>query len=413
MSEVTWQDLAKTVIDKTKISEEIDEDIKTHTEDPSAHKQTGEAIDTHRTAAILDHIDEAVKNVKIQSGARAYTAIVDAGGGADYTTIQAAINYVNGLGGGNILIKNGTYTQAADIVLYSNINLVGESKDATIIDFNNTHYRIYLYAVAGIKNIEISKLKIKNWQYNNTYPLYRGAIYMSGAENIVIKDCYFEDNDDPVGDIYGDIYIYGSSRIYIRDNYFLNSDDCSVHISGAGGSENYHIVISENYFKGGVGARIRAIYAYYLKIINNSVVDPEFIYSAERLSRTTIIGNYVSCSASITNAIYIKESNGTKIIGNTLKGLEAGYGVVLEDNARLVMIGNSIRIFGNDGLKLIASDSSIINGNCIDNNGGWGINISNATCDKNIVISNYVLANTSGQIQDNGTNTEVAHNITV
>lgn len=60
MTEVVWENLAKTVTDKTKISEEIDADLVTHNEDPSAHKQTGEAIDTHRVAEILDHLDKSV-----------------------------------------------------------------------------------------------------------------------------------------------------------------------------------------------------------------------------------------------------------------------------------------------------------------------------------------------------------------
>jgi len=57
--------LAKTVTDKTKISEEIDSKLVTHNEDPSAHKQTGEAIDTHRVAEILDHLDKSVQVDKL------------------------------------------------------------------------------------------------------------------------------------------------------------------------------------------------------------------------------------------------------------------------------------------------------------------------------------------------------------
>jgi len=60
MTEVTWKNLAKTVTDKTKISEEIDSKIVTHNEDPSAHKQTGEALDVHRVAELLDHLNASV-----------------------------------------------------------------------------------------------------------------------------------------------------------------------------------------------------------------------------------------------------------------------------------------------------------------------------------------------------------------
>ena len=65
MSEVTWGDLAKTVTDKAKISEEIDADVNTHNEDPSAHGQLGEGVYVHRNAEILDHLDGAVTLQKL------------------------------------------------------------------------------------------------------------------------------------------------------------------------------------------------------------------------------------------------------------------------------------------------------------------------------------------------------------
>jgi hypothetical protein len=60
MAEVVWGQLGKAVSDPTTISEEIDADVLAHNEDPSAHRQTDEAIDTHRTAAILDHLARSV-----------------------------------------------------------------------------------------------------------------------------------------------------------------------------------------------------------------------------------------------------------------------------------------------------------------------------------------------------------------
>lgn len=149
MAEVTWKDLAKTVTDKTKISEEIDEDIKTHNEDASAHKQSGEAIDTHRIAEILDHIDEAVTNPKLKAKVRGFAAIVDAAGNYDYTTIQPAIDYVNGLGGGKILILNGTYNHTENLTLYSNIVLQGETPAGVVIQFSAIAKGIKGYGVGN------------------------------------------------------------------------------------------------------------------------------------------------------------------------------------------------------------------------------------------------------------------------
>lgn len=65
MAEVVWGNLAKGVEDKTKISEEIDDDIKTHNEDPSAHGQENESVYEHRISEILDHLDRTVTPAKI------------------------------------------------------------------------------------------------------------------------------------------------------------------------------------------------------------------------------------------------------------------------------------------------------------------------------------------------------------
>ncbi len=69
MSETTWGDLSKAIGDNTKISEEIDADMLAHNEDPSAHGQSGEALDTHRIEIIIDHPDASVTEPKIADGA--------------------------------------------------------------------------------------------------------------------------------------------------------------------------------------------------------------------------------------------------------------------------------------------------------------------------------------------------------
>lgn len=54
-----WSTLPKTVDDLTTIEEQIDADILTHNTDPSAHGQSGEAVEAHRSNDPLDH-DEGV-----------------------------------------------------------------------------------------------------------------------------------------------------------------------------------------------------------------------------------------------------------------------------------------------------------------------------------------------------------------
>ena len=58
-----------------------------------------------------------------------------------------------------------------------------------------------------------------------------------------------------------------------------------------------------------------------------------------------------------------------------------------------------------DGIRLHSSDNCIISNNSVTGSGGRGIHLDNAACDKNIIIGNICLGNTTAQITDSGTNT--------
>ncbi len=74
---------------------------------------------------------------------REIAAIVSkSGGGGDFFDIQRAINFVSGLGGGTIFIKNGIYNLTKDIEVKENISLIGEDNSLTILDFGNSSKRI-------------------------------------------------------------------------------------------------------------------------------------------------------------------------------------------------------------------------------------------------------------------------------
>lgn len=71
------------------------------------------------------------------SGPRAYVSTT--GDNGDYTDIQTAIDYVEGVGGGIVFIRNGTYTIPNDITLYSNITLEGETAGGVILVFTGPY----------------------------------------------------------------------------------------------------------------------------------------------------------------------------------------------------------------------------------------------------------------------------------
>ena len=55
--------------------------------------------------------------------------------------IQAAIDEVHNAGGGVVFLRAGTHYPTSDIVLYSNVTIVGAGLYATIIDLTLNHFR--------------------------------------------------------------------------------------------------------------------------------------------------------------------------------------------------------------------------------------------------------------------------------
>lgn len=137
-----WGNLARAVNDPTLIDEAIATAVQAHDDDPDAHLEAGQSLTTHRAADIIDHLAESVVNDKLHHTARAYAAVVGSGVEGDYATLQAAVEYVAGLGGGTILVLPGTYYLAGAVALPVSINIIGFDAESTIIHggFTGTNY---------------------------------------------------------------------------------------------------------------------------------------------------------------------------------------------------------------------------------------------------------------------------------
>lgn len=128
-----WGTLSRAVNDSTTIDNAIATAVQAHDDDPEAHLEAGQSLTTHRAAEIIDHLAESVVNDKIAGIARAYKAIVGSGLEGDFDTLQAAIDYVAGVGGGSILITPGEYYLSGAVTFPSNINLYGVDVEAVIV----------------------------------------------------------------------------------------------------------------------------------------------------------------------------------------------------------------------------------------------------------------------------------------
>src|SRR3990167_8175365 len=154
---------------------------------------------------------QGVRNDKLFFPTRTNNAIVALDGSGDFTNIQMAINYLNNLTGGTVFIRSGTYTLNDNITLYSNISLVGEDNDNTILDFNDKTNNLNCVGTFSnqIFNVSISNLKIINSRSN----LY--SLYFKYTQRIYIKEIIFDYNIVDTLDGGGDIHFNHCRRVTV------------------------------------------------------------------------------------------------------------------------------------------------------------------------------------------------------
>ncbi|MFO8077480.1 MAG: NosD domain-containing protein [Thermoplasmatota archaeon] len=207
------------------------------------------------------------------------TIYVDINGGADYKSIQAAVD--NASANNTISVAEGVYFE--NIEINSTITLIGANKDKTIIDANNSGDAI---TITDHGKLYLSGFTLRNSGDSYSYPDYDAALDISSdhnhIDNVIIADnaigiysshvsynnftnLSIHSNTD-----YG-IYLYSSSNYNIlRDIVFMNNS-CALRIKGARHNKVIHNHFEDNqrgmYFC--CGARENLV--YHNQFINNSL----------------------------------------------------------------------------------------------------------------------------------------------
>lgn len=153
-----------------------------------------------------------------------FNIVVDQNGNGDYTTIQEAINAARSypVQRINILIKNGVYFEKVKVHAWNTrISLVGESREKTIITYDDFFGRINLgrnstFYTASLL-VEANDFYAENLCIKNTAGPVGQAIAVSiNADRVHFKNCSIEANQDS-------LYLSGEGH----KNYFQN-----CHIEG-------------------------------------------------------------------------------------------------------------------------------------------------------------------------------------
>ncbi len=378
-----------------------------------------------------------LKNYTIDPAARGAQAIVGTpnnAAGGDFTDIQAALSHVNSLGGGTVLLKSGTYTISSSLTIYSNTSLIGINNTGCIIDFNSTTNN--LSADTSAQNILIANLTFKNCWNTTT-----GTIYFNLVGHSEIKNCQFSANKNGSNNGY-DLYFYGCFNVSVRgcnsasSGVFLFADSMASlnEVSGCDLSGNANYV-----FQGGVTGNGAGQTLYQNNIIVDCVKSVFFgkfniasiVYNIIDFNSQTltqpicdfnssanmrVIGNVFDAESGGHVAIDMNDSPVNEFSSNRITGDEANTPIVaLAASSDLNMFNGNIfnsTTSGMDGIKLVDSDANVIIGNAVLISGAgtsYGVNISNAGCVSNVVVGNFLQANTA-DTQDLGTTSTIASN---
>jgi hypothetical protein len=407
MDAISWYALGRTVSDSTTIMEEIDDKILTHNLDGSAHGQSNEAVYNHRIAELLDHVSYSIYNVKVNPAARIYKAIVGPGFEADFSTIQAAIDWAHLYNGGIVHVKAGTYVQTGDITLYDNITFQGEDADTTILDFNGGAYQVKAIGTSGT---HLHNIELRNIQIHDVDHAFDFAVKFEYADDCVIERVLIDSCMDAAEEYTGALLLSHCKRPEVVNNRIVNCDNgieidtCTnprIHENYLQNITTMGLILHES-----PNSTIRN--NFYDTQTNNAVDAYFWIYGSNNDS--VIDGNFFNDI--MLSCIWFADGSKVSITNNVILGTGDGAdGIQCHTIDKSIISGNRIEGFFADGIMLYTdADYNTIVGNVITNNGGYGVYIVNANCNKNVVVANVLMGNSSGPISDSGTGTVYANN---
>lgn len=359
---------------------------------------------TDSGATILSKLNNTTITVGMDIGA---DYVCD--GTADNVQIQAAIDYVNSLGGGEILIKRGTYDLASSISIIgiNYVNIIGEGIDVTILkssggriakndtaitygmkfsdftlDINNQAVGNALNLTSNAYDFQIRRLKIMN--VNNG-----SCLFWPYVDRLLVEDCIFYDGGLSVaGDnAAGGQLVTTENMSIFRNNYFIKEYSLGAGLLTTGMTGN--LLIEGNNF---------------IDLSGNSYA----AFSSENQSGASktikIHNNYCyKVGFSIGNSAHDSTTDSSEIIGNTLYGpLENSQAAIsVYKNINSIISGNIIKNFGSGILSNSGTNVLIDNNIITDTNSSGSLVTFNkgslwANGNTNIIISNNLCLDTTG-----------------
>lgn len=350
-----WGSLDRAVNDSTKIEQAITTAVSAHNDNPDAHLEAGQALESHRAALIIDHRAESVVNDKIKANARTYIAIVDPDGDGDFDNVDDAVDYAYEKGGGSVYIKAGSYWVARPLKMRYGVDLYGEGPRETHLTLAGDMKTAL--NLSGLSLIETSA-NAEFYYYDDQYLIEYFIDGFQGdgqLEYTLLRmpygdiQCYEETH--PGALVTGDMAPESSSTTDVEIVPTVNSSVSSkiVHVNGWQVSEGLETAIGQKLYTdaGELGTVYRYLGNGDYELFYNSLLDTYLsprVWSEGDTGRMSVISgislNQQNAETLITvdgrkGRLYIRDSTFTNVhtlfYSDPMYQLSNGEGVTMED----------------------------------------------------------------------------------
>ncbi len=301
--------------------------------------------------------------------------------GADDVEINAAVVYVNGLGGGKVIIRIGLYTLTATVNLLASTGLSGSGENSHITSAGNFH----LITISAQDDCFVEYIQLSGTSTGNNADCIN---IEDGSDRFHIHHNIISDSDRDGILIEGtDVY-----EGWITENHITNTDRTGINVFMDMANYFYHSHILNNHFEG-CGAGGIAGFRYADGIISdNTVYNCTGTGIYVEASLVMKINDNLSYGNSV-HGLYVWESNRIQIndnffVSNTENGIRAGADGECHD---LQIEGNFCYLNGDMGLEVLAAEDWQVEGNYLVDSGEHGISIQSSS--PGSVNGNYVVGN--------------------
>ncbi|MFA5772779.1 MAG: right-handed parallel beta-helix repeat-containing protein [Thermoplasmata archaeon] len=281
---------------------------------------------------------------------------VNAAGGADYTTIQDAVNASSA--GDTIYVYNGTYSE--QVTIDKSITLMGESNQSTIVQGTGEEGTKGIYIMTNY--VSISNIKVDNFEFC----IY---VYDSSNNNTITSNTITNSSNDG-------IYLRYSSDNTITSNTITNSSNYGIYLRYSSDNTISSNTITDSYNKG--------IYLYHS---SNNIVSSNTITNIgengivlSHSSNNTITLNTITNSVYTYESvgIYLTDSSNNNVTANTITN--SGYiGIYLGSSSNNNVTGNTITNICFGIVIVSDSDNNNVTANTITNSGYIGIYLGSSS----------------------------------